>query len=44
MRNGMSPTKAAEDAIYRIAKYYPNFSGAIVTANIHGKFGGFYYS
>ncbi|XP_046852184.1 N(4)-(Beta-N-acetylglucosaminyl)-L-asparaginase-like isoform X2 [Xenia sp. Carnegie-2017] len=39
MRNGMSPTKAAEDAIYRIAKYYPNFSGAIVTASIDGKFG-----
>ncbi|XP_028397927.1 N(4)-(Beta-N-acetylglucosaminyl)-L-asparaginase-like [Dendronephthya gigantea] len=39
MRNGMSPTKAAEDAVIRIAKYYPSYSGAIVAANIHGEYG-----
>ena len=39
MRSGMSPTKAAEYAILRIAKYYPGFSGAIVAANIEGEYG-----
>ena len=39
MRNGMSPVKAAEDAVLRIAKYYPNYSGAIVAANVHGQYG-----
>ena len=39
MRNGMSPVKAAEDAVLRIAKYYPNYSGAIVAANVGGEYG-----
>ena len=39
MRNGMTPTKAAENAILRISKYYPEFSGAIVAANIDGEYG-----
>jgi hypothetical protein len=39
MRNGMSPGRAAEDAVLRIAKHYPNYSGAIVAANVDGKYG-----
>ena len=39
MRNGMSPTRAAEDVVLRIAKYYPNYSGAIVAANVDGEYG-----
>ena len=39
MRNGMSPARAAEDAVLRIAKYYPDYSGAIVAASIHGEYG-----
>lgn len=39
MRNGMTPTKAAEDAILRVSKYYPDFSGAIVAANVAGEYG-----
>lgn len=43
MRNGMSPKKAAEDAVLRIAKYYPNYSGAIVAANVDGEYGWYLY-
>jgi len=32
-----SPKEAADDALMRIEKYYP---GAIVVANIKGKYGG----
>ncbi|CAB4035024.1 N(4)-(Beta-N-acetylglucosaminyl)-L-asparaginase-like [Paramuricea clavata] len=39
MRNGMSPGRAAEDAVLRIAKHYPNYSGAIVAANVDGEYG-----
>jgi N4-(beta-N-acetylglucosaminyl)-L-asparaginase len=39
MRAGNSPRKAAQIAILRIAKYYPNFFGAIVSANLKGEYG-----
>lgn len=35
----MSPTAAAEDALRRISRYYPNYSGALVTVNITGNYG-----
>lgn len=39
MRNGMSPSEAAEHALRRILKYYPQFTGALVAANKTGGFG-----
>ena len=39
MRQGKSPKEAADDAIERINKYYPGFSGAIIVANIKGEYG-----
>jgi N4-(beta-N-acetylglucosaminyl)-L-asparaginase len=39
MRNGMSPSDAATDAIKRIAKYYPKFVGAIVAIDKMGNHG-----
>ena len=39
MRQGKSPKEAADDAIQRISKYYPDFSGAIIVANIKGEYG-----
>jgi isoaspartyl peptidase/L-asparaginase-like protein (Ntn-hydrolase superfamily) len=39
MRRGSSPTKAAEVAIGRIIRDYPNFSGGIVALNIEGQHG-----
>ncbi|KAK0424952.1 hypothetical protein QR680_008940 [Steinernema hermaphroditum] len=39
MRNGVSPTKAAQVAVYRILEYYPDFQGAVVAANKEGQFG-----
>ena len=39
MRQGKSPKEAADDAIQRINKYYPGFSGAIIVANIKGEYG-----
>lgn len=47
MRNGMSPTQSAQDAISRIIPYYPTFSGALIAATINGDYGKkwqFYYS
>lgn len=38
MRSGVSPQDAANDAIHRIAKYYPNFEGAIIVASIKGEY------
>ncbi|KAG8285653.1 hypothetical protein J6590_075932 [Homalodisca vitripennis] len=38
MRHGSSPEEAAKTAISRIAKYYPTFSGAIITVNIQGDY------
>jgi len=39
MRQGKSPKEAADDAIQRINKYYPGFSGAIIVANTNGEYG-----
>ena len=39
MRNGMSPTDAAKDALKRIIKYVPAFEGALVAASKDGKYG-----
>lgn len=39
MRSGKSPRKAAQIAILRIAKFYPDFFGAIVAANRNGEYG-----
>ena len=41
MRAGNSPTDAATDALSRIAKYYPDFQGALVAVNIKGQYGEF---
>jgi len=40
MRLGLSPNAAAEDALRRIGKYYPDFKGALVTLNKAGVVGG----
>ncbi|XP_068244312.1 N(4)-(Beta-N-acetylglucosaminyl)-L-asparaginase-like [Palaemon carinicauda] len=39
MRNGLSPMKAAEMSVLRIATYYPNFMGAVVAVNLDGEHG-----
>ena len=39
MRQGMSPTKAAEEALLRIVKYYNKFEGAMVAVNKDGEYG-----
>ncbi len=39
MRRGLTPSKASETAVLRIAAYYPNFSGAVIAASktgVHG--------
>ena len=41
MRNGMDPSQAANDAIKRIVKVYPNFVGAIIAMNKFGYHGMF---
>ncbi|KAL1114915.1 hypothetical protein AAG570_007739, partial [Ranatra chinensis] len=38
MRNGTSPKDASTEAIRRITKYYPKFSGAVIAVNKKGKF------
>uniref|UniRef100_A0A915Q6X3 N(4)-(beta-N-acetylglucosaminyl)-L-asparaginase n=1 Tax=Setaria digitata TaxID=48799 RepID=A0A915Q6X3_9BILA len=39
MREGKTPTKAAEMTIHTIASKYPNFAGAVVAVNKEGDFG-----
>ena len=39
MRNGMTPNTAATFALERIARYYPQFNGAVVTLKMDGSFG-----
>lgn len=39
MRNGMSASEAAEDAIKRIIKKYPTFQGALIAVDKFGNFG-----
>jgi hypothetical protein len=42
MRQGKSPKEAAQLAMGRIAKYYPNFSGGLVAVNKAGEYGKHY--
>lgn len=39
MREGKTPTKAAEITIRAISRNYPNFMGAIVAVDKNGHFG-----
>ena len=39
MRQGLSPKKAAEDAVRRIAEVYPGYVGALVTLSNAGEHG-----
>jgi len=39
MRNGMSPSQAAEHAMRRIVDYYDHFEGAIIAVNKKGEYG-----
>ncbi|XP_071951860.1 N(4)-(Beta-N-acetylglucosaminyl)-L-asparaginase-like [Antedon mediterranea] len=39
MRQGMDPATAAQDAIKRILRFYPKFSGALVAVNKTGNYG-----
>ena len=40
MRQGVSPTLAAESAIQRIAKHYPHYVGAVFAVDKAGNHGG----
>lgn len=40
MRQGASPQKAADDAIRRIVKYYPNYVGALFAIGKAGNHAG----
>lgn len=37
LRQGSSPTKAAEGAVKRILKFYPSYVGAVVAVDPSGK-------
>lgn len=39
MRNGLPPADAADKALKRVAKFYPNFMGAVVAVSISGEYG-----
>lgn len=39
MRLGIGPQQAAEDAIRRILKKYPQFEGGVIAVNKTGHFG-----
>lgn len=39
MRNGMTASTAALYSLKRIAKYYPNFQGAVIAIKMNGEFG-----
>ncbi|XP_076030366.1 N(4)-(Beta-N-acetylglucosaminyl)-L-asparaginase-like [Oratosquilla oratoria] len=39
MRNGLTPEKSAQEALFKISKYYPKFFGAIIAATINGDYG-----
>lgn len=38
MRRGSTPEEASSTAISRIAKYYPDFSGAVIAVNKNGDY------
>ncbi|GJQ82384.1 hypothetical protein Trydic_g448 [Trypoxylus dichotomus] len=39
MRDGLSPTEAAEIAISRIIRHYPEFSGAVIAVSVDEEYG-----
>ncbi|XP_075412972.1 N(4)-(beta-N-acetylglucosaminyl)-L-asparaginase [Tenrec ecaudatus] len=39
MRQGEDPTRACQKVILRIQKYFPNFFGAVICANVTGSYG-----
>ena len=39
MGGGMDPTMAAQTAISKIAKFYPDYQGAVIAMSIQGKHG-----
>lgn len=39
MRRGATPKQAATTAVRRIAKHYPEFSGAVIAMDKNGTFG-----
>jgi len=39
MRNGLTPSEAAAQALRRIVPYYPDYEGAIIAVNIQGEYG-----
>ena len=39
MRNGTSPSQAAQESLDHITRYYPNYSGALIAVNINGSYG-----
>jgi len=39
MRRGEDPTIACQKVISRIQKYFPNFFGAVICANVTGSYG-----
>lgn len=42
MKQGKSPTAAAEEAISEIKVYYPSFVGALIAVNVSGDHGAAY--
>ncbi len=39
MRNGLSPSLAAQEAIDRVTRKYPDFSGAVIALSNQGEYG-----
>ena len=39
MRQGLTPTDAAEQALAKISSYYPSFVGALIAINATGHYG-----
>jgi len=39
LRQGGTPTEAAQNALMRISKFYPTFKGALIVANSRGEYG-----
>jgi len=42
MKQGKSPTEAAQEAIKEIAQYYPSYGGALIAVNVSGYYGAAY--
>jgi len=39
MSAGFTPTEAAREALRKIARFYPNYQGALVAVNLQGEYG-----